>query len=106
MDPQQSPSTLKPDRFAEPGQEPMYEGHDLNLGGMSIIWSIGRTPQEAVEAFCLARCGSPMGAGSFRVMEGGDPAYTWGCRFTMDEGTGMKAAGIHVPGGVVLTWWK
>lgn len=29
----------------------------------------------------------------------------WSVRFTMD-GDSMKAGGIYVPGGVVMTWWK
>jgi nicotinamide riboside kinase len=41
----------------------------------------------------------------FEVLEGGDASYTWGFRFTADT-TGMKAAGVHVPGGVICTWWK
>ncbi len=38
-------------------------------------------------------------------LEGGDPKYTWGRRFRVDD-TSMKAAGWQIPGGFILTWWK
>ena len=34
-------------------------------------------------------------------------AHAWGASFVgRDSGTGYKAAGTRVPGGVVMTWWK
>lgn len=82
---------------------PLYEGHDIRNADMTAIYSIGATPQEAIEAFCLTRMGMPLE----RLGEplDGDKRYAWGFRFTVD-GTSCKAAGIFVPGGAILTWWK
>lgn len=86
-----------------------YEGHDLKRADMNVIWSVGRTPREAIEALCKARWGGTL-EGPLTPLPT-DPArsdvrFTWGYRFRSDGGTGFKAAGVHVPGGVVLTWWK
>jgi hypothetical protein len=100
---EQSPATRRPDFFGDGSQ---YEGHDIRLAKMDCIWSIGRTPEDAVDALCKARFGTPL-EGSLRPIGGvEDPTspYTWGCRFT-SGGTHFKAAGIHVPGGVIVTWW-
>ena len=91
-----SPCVVKPQPYGH------YEGCELPADMQ--IWSIGRTPTEAVAAFIFARCGTHLD-GPIEVMTGGDPRYTWGCRFT-SNGTGFKAAGVHVHGGVILTWWK
>lgn len=82
-----------------------YEGHDLNLAGMDTIWSVGATPWAAIQALCRARDWGKI-EGDLVPLEGGDSNYTWGFHFVSDNGTGFKAAGIHVPGGVILTWWK
>ena len=79
-----------------------YEGCELPPD--MHVWAVGTTPTEAVRAFIRARCGAPLD-GPLKPLPGGDPRYTWGCRFTSD-GTSFKAAGVHVPGGVILTWWK
>lgn len=80
----------------------MYEGIDLKD---DKVWSVGKTPEAAIRALCMARLGS-----SEDVVIGEDlpleVPFTWGKRFKADGGTGFKAAGIHVPGGVILTWWK
>lgn len=92
-------SSLKPQPYGN------YEGHDLRRADMPILWSVGATPEEAIQALCQERwngtlesMGEPLG--------GGDTRFTWGYRFLSDNGTGFKAAGIHLPGGVALTWWK
>jgi hypothetical protein len=97
---QQSPATKIPDDIAG-GR--CYRGHDLSRAGMGPIWSVGKTSRLAVRALGRAMWWGKIA--DFEVMEGGDTAYTWGLRFTVD-GTGMKAAGIHVPGGAICTWWK
>lgn len=105
-------STLRPFEYVGSTEHPegIYNGHDLRLGNMDTIYSVGRTPTEAVEAFCRARgLGEMQGPLTPLVgdkIECSDNGYTWSCRFRVDGGTGMKAAGIHVPGGVVCTWWK
>lgn len=86
-----------------PGTRLLYSGHDLRLADMDTIWSVGATPEDAIRALCAERLGE-FGE-DMEPIEGGAPGFTWGFRFTAD-GTGCKAAGIHVPGGVVLTWWK
>lgn len=86
--------TLIPGRY--------YEGHKLTAG--MVIYSTGKTPWEAIQALCQARFGTDL-EGELRPLEGGDPAYAWGFRFTSD-GTHFKAAGIFIPGGALCTWWK
>ena len=67
------------------------------------IYAVGQTPEEAIKELAMSlKWGTITG---FALLEGGDPKYTWGRRFCAN-GTGMKAAGWSVPGGVVLTWWK
>lgn len=85
-----------------PGQT-LYQGHSLAQARMDVVWSVGTTPRKAVAALGRARRWGKLA--HFEVLGGGDTTYTWGFRFTAD-GTGMKAAGIHVPGGVICTWWK
>lgn len=112
-------TTLRPREYlgSEEYPEGIYSGHDLRLadmtpnaavgspcGVMSIIWSVGATPEDAIRALCAERLGE-FGEDMEPLGEGGAPGFTWGFRFTAD-GTGCKAAGIHVPGGVILTWWK
>lgn len=82
-----------------------YEGHDLPES--MTIWSVGVSPLDAIRAFCRARLGDHVTDidGELRPLPTGDPLYQWGFAFTAD-GTGFKAAGIIVPGGVILTWWK
>lgn len=38
-------------------------------------------------------------------MNDDSPDFSWGYSFTAG-GTGMKAAGVSVPGGNLVTWWK
>lgn len=88
-----------------------YEGHDLALAGMDTIWAVGRTPDDAIRALCEARYLGELQWGTVRMLPSGDTdKYTWGCRFKAGNGLARgqatyRAAGIHVPGGVVLTWW-
>jgi hypothetical protein len=91
--------TEKPQPFGH------YEGHDLRRADMDVIWSIGATPKDAIEALCKARWGGTL-EHLGEPLTGGDPDYTWGYRFTSDDGTGFKAAGVEIPGGYVVTWWK
>ncbi len=91
-------STLKPQHYGN------YEGHDLRRADMHTIWSIGATPRDAIEALCKARWGGTLE--QLGEPLGGDTLYTWGYRFLSDNGTGFKAAGIEIPGGVACTWWK
>jgi hypothetical protein len=99
----------EPHTEQRPTQKPQpygnYEGHDLRRADMDTVWSIGATPRGAIEALCKARWGGTLEKLG-EPLTGGDPDYTWGFRFTSDNGTSFKAAGIHVPGGVILTWWK
>jgi hypothetical protein len=97
---QNSPATLIPDPVE--GRK-YYQGHDLSRARMSAIYSVGRTTRQAVRSLARARRWGRVSC--FEVLEGGDTAYTWGLRFVAC-GVGMKAAGIHVPGGVVCTWWR
>lgn len=98
-----STSTQRPGTLDDDGV-PLYEGHDIHRADMAAIYAVGRTPREAIEAFCLARMGMPL-EHLGEPLGRGNPAYEWGFSFVVD-GTGCKAAGINVPGGVVLTWWK
>lgn len=99
-------ATRRPDPYAGKREVPQYEGHDVALADMTAVWAVGKTPREAIEAFCLARVGEPLEEiGAELESSPGDERWAWGYRFTCD-GTGFKAAGILVPGGVVLTWWK
>ncbi len=101
-----SQASLRPFEYKGSAEYPdgVYNGHDLRLADMNTIWSVGRTPEEAIRALCEARLGAFGGTLTELPSEPGDP-FTWGYRFTAD-GTGCKAAGIHVPGGVICTWWK
>lgn len=67
------------------------------------IVACGKTPQEALKSL-----GENLEWGEladFKDLGGGADEFEWGLRFTAD-GTGMKAAGWSVPGGVVVAWWK
>jgi len=94
-----SPATLLPQPIG------FYEGHDLHKADMPVVWSVGATPRDAVEALCAARWEGHI-EGELTPIPGGANAYEWGFRFTSDNGTGFKAAGIYVPGGAITTWWK
>lgn len=91
--------TLKPQPFGH------YEGHDLRRADMDVIWSVGATPELAIEALCKARWGGTLEK-LCDPLESRDGLHTWGYRFLSDNGTGFKAAGIEVAGGFVCTWWK
>jgi hypothetical protein len=95
----------KPRSSLKPQPHGHYEGHDLRRADMQTIWSVGATPKDAIEALCKARWGGTLELLG-EPLTGGDPLFTWGYRFISDNGTGFKAAGIDIPGGVVLTWWK
>lgn len=101
-----SASTLRPFEYRGSEEYPngIYNGHDLARANMPVVYSVGITPEEAIRALCAARLGE-YGGTLTPQPERGDSRFTWGYRFTAD-GTGCKAAGVHVPGGVVLTWWK
>ena len=67
------------------------------------LYAVGDSPET-----CIVAAGIKLKWGrltDFSPLEGGDPKYTWGRRFSAD-GTSMKAAGWKVPGGFVMTWWK
>lgn len=82
-----------------------YEGHKL-LDGMKI-WAVGKTPLEACDALARERWGGTVTELGAELPDdpNEEPIYDWGYRFWSD-GTSFKAAGINVPGGVLLTWWK
>jgi hypothetical protein len=97
----QSTATRRPD-FRNTFKQ--YEGHDLKLANMEVIWSVGKTPRQAI--FSLGRARKWGKITGLKAMPSPDyDAYAWGYRFWAD-GTSMKAAGICVPGGVICTWWK
>lgn len=107
-----TPTTTRiPDKYADDRDDAQYEGHSLELGGMDTIWSVGRDPLEAITAFLGARTGTTVAVDrtgprmSPMPHEVGSP-FDWGFSFSDTEGSGFKAAGINVPGGVVLTWFK
>ena len=77
--------------------------HARMLAIQEDIYAVGVTPEEAILA--LAHFKGWGEVTKISNLEDGDPKYTWGRRF-LAGGTGMKAAGWSVPGGVVLTWWK
>ena len=70
------------------------------------VVAVGATPEAAIESFCgMLNHETPV---EIEPMHDDDPASgTWSRIFKLaGEGTGMKAAGRYVPGGVVMTWWK
>jgi NADPH-dependent glutamate synthase beta subunit-like oxidoreductase len=90
-------------RFAKPWRGKHTSPDDKTV----LVWAVGKTPEDCIEAFCKARrmkC-------EHVPLKSGDPMletseeYQWGRRFRMAD-VGMKAAGIFVPGGVIMTWWK
>lgn len=92
----------------------VYNGHNLARANMDTVWSVGVNPLDAIAAFCIVRLCEPevddaaLSHEIFTSMvsfDGGDPAYEWSYRFTC-MGVEFKAAGIYVPGGCILTWWK
>lgn len=97
-----SAATLRPDLYPVDGVS-LYEGHDLVPP--IHIWAVGASPQEAIASLAAARW-----SGSTETLRMGEAlddseGYDWAYLFTSD-GTSFKAAGINVPGGVVLTWWS
>jgi hypothetical protein len=70
------------------------------LGG---IYAVGATPSEAIAAFAQSRGVREVEMGE--ALDGDAEKFDWGYRWTADT-TSMKAAGINVPGGCVMTWWK
>ncbi len=88
-----------------PSPSGWYEGHDLSKSDWSTVWSVGATPLDAIRALCKARWNGDL-EGELTPLPGGNPSLEWGFRFQSDNGTSFKAAGIFVPGGVILTWWK
>jgi hypothetical protein len=100
----------------------LYEGDELIKASMDRIWAAGATPLDAVRALCEARglgMLGPGGGGITPLRAGESGKYTWGCKFeaaapwASGDGwrmgtnvlTAYRAAGVHVPGGVILTWW-
>lgn len=78
----------------------------LEIVKRRVAWdsakAVGANPEEAIRSMARDRGWGEVKMGS--KIEDGD-GYDWGYRFTAD-GTGFKAAGVNVPGGCVLTWWK
>lgn len=107
---------MSPEKWGSPGTlcreyegtrefpEGLYDGHDL-WRQSARAYSVGATPREAIIALCKVRLGKFGGTLTEIPCDSSDPRFEWGYRFTAD-GTGCKAAGIYVPGGVILTWWK
>jgi hypothetical protein len=71
--------------------------------GAAALHAIGTDATEAIRNFCSAKGWTLEEIGE--PLEGGDPRFEWGFRFTAD-GTHFKASGWAVPGGVALTWWS
>ena len=73
----------------------------------TVAHAIGTTIRDCVRNFCHQRM-SVLDDDTLEWLDHEpyvDSTFTWGVRFRMG-GDGMKAAGIHVPGGVIMTWWK
>jgi hypothetical protein len=80
-----------------------YGKNALHGSAPCALHAVGLTPESAIRHWCLGRGFAFDALGD--ALPAGDPAFTWGYRFTAN-GTGFKAAGWEIPGGVVMTWWK
>lgn len=69
------------------------------------ILSVGATVEDAIRSLGKAIGWGELAAFEDQGEEGLSAGHEWYYRFTAD-GTGMKAAGLFIPGGVAVTWWK
>jgi hypothetical protein len=69
------------------------------------VFAVGPTPGDAIRALAIAKDWGEVKMGA--QLDGGEQTdrFDWGLRFTAG-GTGFKAAGYHLPGGCVITWWS
>ena len=81
------------------------EAHNLSIttGAGHAIWAVGKTPEDAIHGLFTER-GIKM-IDDLVVELKTENKFDWSARFTAD-GAWCKAAGVNVPGGVILTWWK
>lgn len=78
-----------------------YHAHYIT----GYIYSVSNTPEEAINAFLIARVGSEIESELLPLDSAPDNEYDWSYSF-ISNGSGFKAAGIYIPGGAVMTWWK
>ena len=71
------------------------------------VHAAGVTVEACLEAF-LSSIGETLSTRGLHVEAADpDPRFGWSAAFVSEpSGTGFKAAGRHVPGGMVMTWWK
>lgn len=81
------------------------EGNQPDEAKRRMVFAVGTTPEDCIENFCSEMGESCENIRELEPEQPDHPDFQWGRRFVMD-GTGMKAAGLYVPGGVIMTWWK
>ena len=91
------------DPYTPPRMPPASPETLAELRKTHEIYSVGDTPEKAIGSLGLKLEWGIIA--DIRDLAGGAEEFDWGRRFTAG-GAGMKAAGWHVPGGVVLSWWK
>jgi hypothetical protein len=72
------------------------------LAPFQRVYSVGKTPIGAIKAL-----GKEVGwrkCYGFKKQECSEEGG-WSYRFLSGDGTGMKAGGRYVPGGVIVDWW-
>ncbi len=94
---------LERDRAAAEGHLTAFIDAIDGMADPPTYYAFGTSPEDAIGTFAETQGWTDATIGE--AIHGGDDRYTWGFHWRAD-GTSMKAAGWHVPGGVVLTWWK
>ena len=74
------------------------------FNGAGPYYAIGENPLKALNAFAVLRGWSRIESVE-SLTEPDESRYDWALAF-MADGDGHKCAGINVPGGCILTWWK
>lgn len=66
--------------------------------------AVGKTPEDAIKALSESKGWGDVEMGDKLESDAGS-RFDWAFRFHAG-GTSFKAAGVNMPGGCVLTWWK
>lgn len=66
--------------------------------------AVGKTPEDAIKNLSESKGWGNVEMGAELESDPSD-RFDWGFRFHAG-GTSFKAAGVNMPGGCVLTWWK